>query len=205
MVTEVIFDLETQTFFDETGDFDPSKLGVSIVSLYKRRLDENFKEKEGEIISYWEDDLSGLWSHLTDADRIIGFNSKRFDVPVLKPYTTLDISKLPHLDILEEIKKVHGKRVSLNRIAKETLGESKNDVAANAPLYWKKHDKESLEKLKKYCEQDVIVTKGIYDYALANKLLRFKDYWNTLHEVKIDLSYPDSFIPKSKQIQTSLF
>ena len=41
---EVIFDLETKKFFDETGNFDPSGLGVSIVSVYRRELDADFKE-----------------------------------------------------------------------------------------------------------------------------------------------------------------
>ena len=42
--TEVIFDIETKKIFEDIGSNDPAGLGVSIVSLYKRILDENFNE-----------------------------------------------------------------------------------------------------------------------------------------------------------------
>ena len=47
---EVIFDTETKKFFDEVPGNDPSKLGVSITSVYSRTLDENFKEVEVLLI-----------------------------------------------------------------------------------------------------------------------------------------------------------
>ncbi|KKP27980.1 MAG: hypothetical protein UR16_C0001G0001, partial [Candidatus Woesebacteria bacterium GW2011_GWB1_31_29] len=78
--TEVIFDLETQKFFDEIDDFDPAKLGVSVLSLYRRTVDKNNNEIEGEMLSFWEEDLKKTWEIFNKADRIIGFNSKRFDV-----------------------------------------------------------------------------------------------------------------------------
>jgi len=186
MYTEVIFDLETQRFFDEIGEFDASKLGVSVVSVYSRTIDENFKEIEGKIQSFWEDDLSGLW-----------------DLFVLKPYTSINLQKLPHFDILEHIREVNGKRVSLNSIAKETLGDHKADDPRNAILYWQKRDKESLRLLKFYCEEDVRLTKEIYDYGLKNMKLRFKDYWNTIREIEVDFSYPK--IEKIQEKQVSLF
>ena len=203
MYTEVIFDLETQRFFDEIGEFDASKLGVSVVSVYSRTIDENFKEIEGKIQSFWEDDLSGLWDLFTRADRIVGFNSKHFDAVVLKPYTSINLQKLPHFDILEHIREVNGKRVSLNSIAKETLGDHKADDPRNAILYWQKRDKESLRLLKFYCEEDVRLTKELYDYGLKNMKLRFKDYWNTIREIEVDFSYPK--IEKIQEKQVSLF
>lgn len=57
MLTEVVFDVETKTFFDEAGTLDPSKLGVSIVSLYARKLDKNLKEIEGKMLSFWESEF----------------------------------------------------------------------------------------------------------------------------------------------------
>ena len=135
------------------------------------------------------------------ADRIIGFNSFTFDVPALSPYLPQHWSKLPHFDILDEIKKIEGKRVSLDSLAKATLGTKKNDSGENAIKYWEAHDAESLAKLKKYCEMDVEITTKIYDHAMKNKLLKYIDFWNEIHEVKLDFSYP-----KLKPIlQNSLF
>ena len=189
MFDEVIFDLETKSFFIEDGKFDPSKFGVSILSLYHRKLDESFKEIKGEILSFWEKDFSGMWKIFQEADRIIGFNSLSFDVPALSPYSPSGFSKLPHFDILDEIKKIAGHKTSLHKIAKATLGMQKTDSGENAVLYWERGDKRSLELLQKYCEDDVRITKDIYDYVLKNKSLKFTDYWNNPREIEIDFSY----------------
>ena len=191
MYQEVIFDLETQKFFDEIAGSDPANLGVSILSMYVRTLDFNFKEVNGEMISFFEDKVPKAWEYFKNADRIIGFNSKRFDVPALKPYLPQELTKLPHLDILEHVKEVNGKRVSLNAIVKETLADNKADDPANAIIYWQKHDEASLAKLKFYCEEDVRLTKEVYDYGLKNKKLHFKDFWNDTKTIDVDFSYPE--------------
>lgn len=205
MITEVIFDLETKTFFDETGDYDPSKLGASVVSVYRRILGSDFEEKEGEMFSFWESDFAQMWPHFYEADRIIGYNSKRFDVAVLKPYSPEGFNALPHFDILEAIKSSFGKRVSLNRVAVSTLGKGKIDDPANATIYWKKQDKASLTKLQKYCEEDVILTKEVYDYGRKFGKIKFVDYWNTPREVLVDFAYARDYIPKSQKSQMGLF
>lgn len=188
-ITEVFFDVETKKIFADIPDFDPAKLGVSIVSVYSRTVDENQKEIEGHMQSYWEEDFEKMWPVFSQAKRIIGFNSIRFDVPALKPYAPTYFAKLPHFDIYAEIKKVSEHAASLNNIAKETLDEEKIDDGLNAVLYWEKHDEESLAKLKKYCEADVAITKNVYDYIVENKVVLFKDKWNTLRKVPLDFSY----------------
>lgn len=193
---EVIFDLETKKFFDETGTTNPADLGVSIVSLYTREIG-----KEGELLSFWEKDFDTMWKIFRDADRIIGFNSKNFDIPALSPYSPPDFAKLPHFDILEKIKEVSGHRTSLNRIAKDTLGSVKNDNPANAGVYWAEGTPASLAKLKAYCEQDVILTRDIYDFVMTNKFLKFTDYWNNPRQIDLDFSYPSD----ASKIQQSLF
>ncbi len=193
---EVIFDLETKKFFDETGTTNPADLGVSIVSLYSREVG-----KTGELLSFWEPDFEAMWKFFRNADRIIGFNSKNFDLPALSPYAPPDFAHLSHFDILEKIKEVSGHRTSLNRIAKDTLGVAKNDNPANAGVYWAEGSPESLAKLREYCENDVILTRDIYDFVLKNKFLKFTDYWNNSRQIEVDFSYP-IVVPK---VQPSLF
>ncbi len=198
---EVIFDVETQKFFDETGTQDPADLGVSLVSLYTRRLDNDLKEVAGGMHSFFEPELEAMWKFFREADRIVGFNSLNFDVPALKPYAPPDFARLSHFDILNHVKEAFGKRISLNKIARYTLGNVKNDSGANAVMYWKKHDQASLKKLRKYCEMDVILTRDIYDYGLKNHKLKFSDHWNTPREIAVDFSYP----AESSSAQPSLF
>jgi DEAD/DEAH box helicase domain-containing protein len=198
---EVIFDTETKRFFDEAEGFDPRNLGVSITSVYSRTLDENLKEIDGEMRSFWEADFSEMFKLFEKADRIIGFNSFNFDIPALSPYLPPHWPKLKHFDILDVSKKTWGKRVSLDALAQGTLGSKKVDSGENAIKYWNEGTKESLAKLKKYCEMDVAITRDLYDYVLRNGVLRYKDFWNEIHEIKLDFSYPK----KEDKIQTSLF
>lgn len=198
---EVIFDCETKTFFDADNQFDLSKLGVSLVSLYVREVDENFNEVKGEMMSFWEKDIESSFEYFQKANRIIGFNSVGFDVPALTPYLGESFTKLPHFDILTHVRESHGKRVSLNALARGTLNSEKNDSGENAIIYFQKGDEESLAKLKKYCEMDVVITKDVYDFGLKNGYLKFIDFWNETREVKVDFGYPKP----ENETQASLF
>jgi DEAD/DEAH box helicase domain-containing protein len=198
---EIIFDTETKKFFDESTGYDASKLGVSITSVYSRIVDDNQNEIEGKMQSFWEADFPEMFKLFERADRIIGFNSFGFDIAALSPYLPAHWPKLKHFDILDEVRKVEGKRVSLNSLAKATLGEKKNDSGENAIIYWEKGDPESLAKLKKYCEMDVEITTKVYDHAVKNKILKYIDFWNETHEVKLDFNYPE----EAPVLQDSLF
>lgn len=190
MVNEIIFDIETKKIFDDIVGSNPADLGISIISVYKRQLDDGFNEVSGKIESFFEQDFAKMWGLFSNVDRIIGFNSLHFDVPALAPLAPYDFKKLTHFDIMDHVKNALGFRLSLNAIATETLGHSKIDNGLNAVYYWQEHSPESLTKLKKYCEMDVIVTKEVYDYGIKNKQLKYKDKWNTPRMLEVDFSYP---------------
>lgn len=214
---EVIFDIETKNSFDDENVKKISDWRISVVSAYRRVVDENFNEIEGEMKTFWIEDAKGkvpegelyipdMWGWFEEADRIIGFNSFGFDAPIVNEVYSGDFLKLPHFDILDEVKKVFGHRIKLDYIAKETLGVGKMANGLDAIVWWAKGDPESLANLKKYCEMDVEVTKGIYDYALRNRKLRFKDKWNELREIEVDFSYPVVTEPEvPAQTQMGLF
>lgn len=199
---EIIFDTETKKFFDEIEGYDAGKLGVSITSVYSRTLDDNFKEIEGKMQSFWEADFPEMFKLFEKADRIIGFNSIGFDVPALSPYLPPHWPKLKHFDILAQIKNVAGKRMSLDSLAIATLGKKKNDNGVNAIKYWREGDPESLAKLKKYCEMDVVITRDIYDHVFNKGFLKYTDFWNETRKIKLDFSYPKE---NSSILQNSLF
>jgi DEAD/DEAH box helicase domain-containing protein len=203
ITTEVFFDLETKKMFQDINTFNPADLGVSIVSLYSREVDDSNHEINGEMMSFWESDFEQMWNIFKKADRIIGFNSLDFDVPALIQYCPYNFKKLPHFDILQKIKNSLGFRLSLDTVAKETLGHSKIDVGSNAVLYWNQQTEESLKKLKTYCEMDVLITKEIYDFGLKVGHLKYKDKWNTPRLVEIDFAYPKK--EKSNADQMGLF
>lgn len=163
MSKEIVFDIETQnTFFDVDNDF--KKLRVSVVSIYRYETDE--------YQSFTEDELSKLWPIFERADRIIGYNSEHFDLPVLNNYYLGDLLKFPHLDLLKVIKENLGIRLKLDDVATATLDNVKKSAAGLQAIQWWKEGK--IDEIKKYCEQDVFVTKEVYEFGRKNKQLFYK-------------------------------
>lgn len=209
MYKEVIFDIETQKLFDQIPDRERIEdLGVSVVSAYRRVLDGNYREVEGEMASFWDESAPGerrrvgeLWEWLVDADRVIGFNSIRFDAPIINPYMQGDVNKLNHFDVLEKVRVVLGHRLSLDALAKETLGASKMADGLAAVDWWQAGDDESLANLQKYCEMDVEVTKNLYDVGLREGRFKYVSKWNEPKEFEVDFSYPK----KQDEAQLGLF
>ena len=189
----LVFDVETKKAFDEVGGYHPEKLGVSIIGTYWR------DESGEEYVGYREGNFSPFWRKLETADLVVGFNIISFDYETLKPYYTGSFKQFPSLDIMVEMEKHLGHRVSLDAVAKETLGEQKNGHGLDAIRYYHDGDWESLEK---YCLQDVKVTKDIYEYGIANKVLRFKNKWNNIIEVPVNF---DKNGQEEKTVQTTLF
>ena len=198
MYTEVFFDIETEKLFDQLKDRTKmADLGVSVVSAYKRKIDMNNREVEGEMRTFWNPVmkergpvLAEFWDWVIDADRVIGFNSFRFDAPILTPHLPGDFMRMNHFDILDKVKEVLGHRLSLDAIVKETLGKKKLADGLAAVDWWQYGDEESLKKLKDYCEMDVEVTKQIYDFGLRGKKLKYRSRWNEPMEFEVDFSYP---------------
>lgn len=197
---EIFFDVETKKIFEEVKDRDPNLLGVSIISVFRREINNGGKEVIGSIQSFWEHELKNAWRIFEEADRIIGFNSIRFDVEALKPYFPQKFSKFNHFDILEKVRRIIGRKISLNVLAHGTLGRKKTADGLDAVAYWNLGDKESLEKLKKYCESDVLITRDLYDFGLKNGYLNYTDPWNNKRKVEIDFSYPKEELSSHKQV-----
>ena len=75
----IVFDIETQKTFDEVGGHkNLDKLMISLLGAYDYL--------NNEYISYKEDELKFFLERLAKRPLLIGFNSKKFDIPVLKPY-----------------------------------------------------------------------------------------------------------------------
>jgi len=166
MADKLVLDLETKKSFDEVGGQHNSHLlEVSVCGVYSYERDEYraFKEEEFKEMGEW----------LKNASLIIGFNSKKFDFTVLQPYYKFNLSKLPHLDILEEVYHTLGHRLKLESIATATLGYGKSGSGLDALWYYKNNE---WDKLIKYCLDDVKVTKEVYEYGKKHGHLWYENY-----------------------------
>lgn len=161
---KIVLDIETQNTFRDVGSNDPRALDISLLVIYDY--------EDGQYKWFLEKDFPKLWKILEDSDMLIGYNSDHFDIPLLNKYYPGDLTKIKSLDLLVEIQKSLGRRVRLDDIAEATLGKNKIASGLEAIEWWKKGE---IEKIREYCQEDVKLTKDVYEYALANNRLKFKD------------------------------
>jgi DEAD/DEAH box helicase domain-containing protein len=136
------------------------------------------------ISSFLENDFARLWPILEKADILIGYNSDHFDIPLLNKHYSGDLTTIKSLDVMKEIQQALGKRLKLDNVANATLGEGKSGNGLEAITWWKNGE---IEKIRKYCLDDVRITKGIYDFALKNGYLKYKEINNEFNTKKIIL------------------
>ncbi len=166
----LVMDLETQKSFKEVGKSkldSLSKLKVSVVGVYDYLTDQ--------YRAYEEKELMDLDKRIQTADMLIGFNIRRFDMPVLQPYIFKSVDLLPVLDLLDDIEKARGHRASLDSVARATLKEGKSGDGAEALLLYKEG---RLTELKKYCLDDVRLTRGVYEYGYKEGKILFTSTWD---------------------------
>lgn len=178
---KIVFDIETRNSFLEAGARSPEALDISLLVVYDYETDK--------YTSYLQEDFPKLWPLLESADLLIGFNSDYFDIPLLNKYYPGDLTKIKSLDLLAEIKKSLGKRIPLDAVAAGTLGVGKSSHGLQAVEWWKQGN---IEDIRKYCEDDVRLTKEIYDYALANGKLKYQVV-NEIKEFSLDTTGWDDF------------
>lgn len=166
---KIVFDIETRNIFSDVGKNDPSLLDISLVGIYD--------SETNKYSSYLVEELPHLWPIIERADVLIGYNSDHFDIPLLNKYYSGDLTKIKSLDLLKEIKNVTGRRFKLDHIAEGTLGVNKSGHGLQAITWWKQGE---IDKIRQYCLDDVKITKKLYDYAVKNKKLKYKDGGKTI-------------------------
>lgn len=174
MSREVVFDIETQNSFIEVGAGNHKALKISVVAI--------FDYATGEFKAFREENLKDLWPYLERAERLIGYNSKYFDIPVLQNYYPGDLLKIPHLDLLEEIKKAIGIRIKLDDVARATLNTKKSGHGLQATEWFKQGE---WEKIEKYCIDDVRITRDVYEYGKLNKQIFYPDVQQGLKPIPV--------------------
>jgi DEAD/DEAH box helicase domain-containing protein len=172
----IVFDIETRNIFQDVGSNDPTKLDISVVGIYDSETDS--------YATYLQEELNQLWPVIERADILIGFYSEHFDLPLLNKYYPGDLGTIPHIDILKEIRKQYGRGMKLDQLAEGTLGIRKSGHGLDAIKWWRKGE---VDKIRAYCADDVKITKELYDYALANGKLMFKE-GPQVKEIPLDTS-----------------
>ncbi len=176
---KITFDIETKNFFTDVGSNDPTALDISVVCIHDS-LDDSYK-------SFLEKDFPTLWPILEKADALVTWNGNHFDIPLLNKYYSGDLTKLRSIDLMHETRNVIGRRLKLDTVAEATLGVKKSGNGFDAVNWWNMGE---IDKIIKYCIDDVRITKELYDYALKNGMLKYKDLGvgGTVRDIKLNTS-----------------
>lgn len=172
----VVFDLETQNIFADVGSSDATALDISVATFYESDTDT--------YTTVTIDELQDVWPILERADALVGYNSNHFDIPLLNKYYPGDLTQIKSIDLLEYIKESLGRRLRLDDVAKATIGAKKSADGLAAVRWWREGE---IKKIKKYCEQDVKVTKKVFDYAMEHGHVLFKNGYRK-QEIPLDTS-----------------
>lgn len=172
----ITFDIETKMASLSRGRLDVNEMELIVVGVHD--------SETNEYKAYEKEELGQLWPVFERADMLIGYNSDYFDIPILNRYYPGDLSKIRSLDLLQEVYKALGRRLRLESLAQATLGRGKSGEGALAGTWW---DQGLHDKVKNYCIDDVKLTRELYDYALTNGKLKYKDL-NQIRDIKIDTS-----------------
>ena len=165
----VYFDLESQKLFHEVGGRDPSKLLLACAVTWST--------VRNDFAVYWEKDAPALVAELKSADRVIGFNIIGFDYEVLKPYVRNENFRAFHTtDILQDIYRTLQFRLSLDSIAKATLGSTKTASGVQSVDWFKNGE---LDKVAEYCKADVDITRRVYEYGRDNGFVHYYSKYST--------------------------
>lgn len=173
----LVFDLETQHVLEEVGgrhQLGALRLACAVTWSTRRR----------DFAVYWEKDVPALIAELKSAARIVGFNVRRFDYEVLRPYAPTErLAALPTTDIMEDLYHALGFRLSLDSVARATLGEGKTADGLQAVRWWREG---KLDLLAEYCKADVEVTRRVYEFGCANGYVAYFTRLGSQQKVRVN-------------------
>ncbi|GIK10230.1 MAG TPA: ribonuclease H-like domain-containing protein [Anaerolineales bacterium] len=173
----VYFDLETQKTFDEVG-------GRNMAAL-KLACGVTWSTARNDFAVYWEQDAPALVAELKAADRVVGFNIVNFDYEVLKPYAPAEnFRSFRTTDMLTDIFRTLGFHLSLDSLAKATLGAAKTADGLQSVEWFRAGE---LDKVAEYCKADVDITRRVYEFGRDNG---FAYYYSKLgSKLKVNVNW----------------
>jgi len=171
----LFFDVETQNTFQEVGGRYPERLKISVAVT--------FDTADNAFHRYLEADAAQLAQDLGQADLVVGYNLYGFDYPVLQQYSQdVILAELPTVDMMVEIQKRLGFRLKLDSIATATLQVGKSADGLQAVRWWREG---RIEEILEYCQQDVEVTRRVYEFGKQHRYIQYYDRQYRIKKVAV--------------------
>jgi DEAD/DEAH box helicase domain-containing protein len=174
----VFFDLESQNLFDDVG-------GRENIDKLRVACGVTWSTQRNDFAVYWEKDVSALLEELKSATRVIGFNLRGFDYLVLQPYAPdMRFASLPTLDMLLDLQKILGFRISLDSVASASLGATKTADGVKSVEWFRAGE---LDKVAEYCKADVDITRRVYEFGRDNGHIFYRSKLGS--KLKVDVKW----------------
>lgn len=162
----IVLDLETKRWAEEVGGWVPERFGLAVAVTWDEK--NGFRE-------WYREDVEALVTELSAFDRVIGFNVVRFDYRVLAAYYrgVPKLLKRKTVDILADVYRALGFRISLEDLAQATLGKGKSGSGLDAVRWWREGKRDLVAK---YCRDDVELTRDLYLHGVAHGVIYYPSY-----------------------------
>ena len=165
VMTEIYLDAETQFLADEVQG------GWDNIRAFRLSVAVTWDAAEG-YREWYEPDAGRLIGELRSFDRIVTFNGLRFDLEVLSAYGDVRELRQQSLDLLQDLKRRLGFRVSLQSLAQSTLGKGKTGSGVDAVRWWRSGDPALRQRVVEYCRMDVEILREIVAYGRREGFVR---------------------------------
>lgn len=171
----LVVDLETQNLVQDVGGWGHiDKLKISVACAYDSKTDQ--------YLTFRENEISKL-NDLCEERLVIGYNIRGFDLIILQAYG-LNLDKLDVFDIMYDVQTLtRQKFLKLETLAQGTLNAGKSADGLLAVQWWKEG---KIDDIIKYCQQDVQVTKDIFEYGRKNGLVKIRKADGSDSPVKVN-------------------
>lgn len=175
LTTEVFYDIETQRSAEEVGGWGNIHLMLVSVAV-------SWSEEDG--YRHWDESATlRLIEYLSRYDRIISFNGDGFDSRVLSHYGDVTVLNKKSFDVLTDLKRRVGHRLSLDSVAQATLGLGKSADGLQALRWWKEG---RIDLISEYCQRDVEVLMKIVGFGRNKGFIKFQDKFGTEKTVPVE-------------------
>lgn len=194
MLDKLVVDIETKnSFADVGGQQNINRLSISIIGVYSYKRDQYFAFDEKEF-----PDFEKL---MEESGAMIGFALKRFDIPVLQVhFPHYNFSPFRILDILEEVELQRGHRISLDSLAQVNIGAGKTGHGLEAIDMYREG---RIDELKKYCLNDVKITKDLYEHGMKNGKLIIPSKYSSPAFITLNWHDLDDYLELAEKTKNS--
>ena len=171
----LVVDLETQNLVQDVGGWgNIDKLKISVACAYDSKTDQ--------FLTFRENEISKL-NDLCEERLVVGYNIRGFDLIILKAYG-LNLEKLDVFDIMYDVQTLtRQKFLKLEVLAQGTLNAGKSADGLMAVEWWKTGE---IDKIIQYCQQDVQVTRDIFEFGRKNGVVKLRRADGSDSEVKVN-------------------